>query len=56
MNEFTRLEQYANLMKAPAIKFKDLDAVVSSNIKYNTLPMRSAPTISGLQIPPYTPT
>ncbi len=39
MNEFTRLEQYANLMKAPAIKFKDLDAVVSSNIKYNTLPM-----------------
>jgi GWxTD domain-containing protein len=39
MNEFTRLEQYANLMKAPTIKFKDLDAVVSSNIKYNTLPM-----------------
>jgi GWxTD domain-containing protein len=39
MNEFTKLEQYANLMKAPAIKFKDLDAVVSSNIKYNTLPM-----------------
>jgi GWxTD domain-containing protein len=39
MNEFTRLEQYANLMKAPAIKFKDLDAIVSSNIKYNTLPM-----------------
>jgi len=40
MNEFTRLEQYANLMKAPAIKFKDLDAVVSSNIRYNTLPMQ----------------
>jgi len=39
MNEFTRLEQFANLMKAPSIKFKDLDAVVSSNIKYNTLPM-----------------
>ncbi len=39
MNEFSRLEQYANLMKAPTIKFKDLDAVVSSNIKYNTLPM-----------------
>jgi GWxTD domain-containing protein len=39
MNEFTRLENYANLMKAPVIKFKDLDAVVSSNIKYNTLPM-----------------
>lgn len=40
MNEFTRLEQYANLQKAPAIKFKDLDAVVNSNIKYNTLPMQ----------------
>jgi GWxTD domain-containing protein len=40
MNEFTRLEQYANLMKAPAIKFKDLDAIVNSNIKYNTLPMQ----------------
>ncbi len=40
MNEFTRLEQYANLMKAPVIKFKDLDAIVSSNIRYNTLPMQ----------------
>jgi len=40
MNEFTRLEQYANLMKAPTIKFKDLDAIVSSNIRYNTLPMQ----------------
>jgi GWxTD domain-containing protein len=40
MNEFTRLEQYANLMKAPTIKFKDLDAVVQSNIRYNTLPMQ----------------
>jgi hypothetical protein len=39
MNEFTRLESYANLMKAPVIKFKDLDAMVSSNVKYNTLPM-----------------
>jgi GWxTD domain-containing protein len=40
MNEFTRLEQYANLMKAPTIKFKDLDAVVKSNIRYSTLPMQ----------------
>jgi GWxTD domain-containing protein len=39
-NEFTRLERYANLMKAPTIKFKDLDAVVNSNIRYNTLPMQ----------------
>jgi GWxTD domain-containing protein len=40
MNEFTRLEQFAKLQKAPVIKFKDLDAVVSSNIRYNTLPMQ----------------
>ena len=40
MNEFTRLEQYANLMKAPSMKFKDLDSVVKSNIRYNTLPMQ----------------
>ena len=40
MNEFTRLEQYANLMKAPSIKFKDLDSIVKSNIRYNTLPMQ----------------
>lgn len=40
MNEFTVLEQRANLEKAPVIKFKDLDAVVNSNIHYNTLPMQ----------------
>ncbi len=40
MNEFTRIEQYANLMKAPSIKFKDLDSIVKSNIRYNTLPMQ----------------
>ncbi len=40
MNEFTKLEQYANLMKAPVVKFKDLDAIVNSNIRYNTLPMQ----------------
>ncbi len=40
MNEFTRLEQYANLMKPPSIKFKDLDSIVKSNIRYNTLPMQ----------------
>ena len=27
-------------MKPPTIKFKDLDAVVNSNIRYNTLPMQ----------------
>jgi len=40
MNEFTRLEQFGNLQKAPAIKFKDLEALVQSTIKYNLLPMK----------------
>ncbi|MCC7499713.1 MAG: GWxTD domain-containing protein [Bryobacterales bacterium] len=39
MNEFERLEQYVKLQKAPPVKFKDLEAVVSSSIRYNTLPM-----------------
>jgi GWxTD domain-containing protein len=39
-NEFTRLEQFAKLQKAPVIKFKDLQAIVDSSIKYNTLPMK----------------
>ena len=40
MNEFTRLEQFAKLQRPPTVKFKDLDAVVSSNIRYNTLPLK----------------
>src|SRR5437588_9160254 len=40
MNEFTRLEQFAKLQKAPTIKFKDLEAAVNSTIRYNTLPMQ----------------
>jgi len=40
MNEFSRLEQFAKLQKAPVIKFKDLQAVVDSTIKYNSLPMK----------------
>ncbi len=40
MNEFERLEQFAKLQKPPVIKFKDLDAVVTSNIRFNTLPMK----------------
>ncbi|HEX8983956.1 MAG TPA: GWxTD domain-containing protein [Bryobacteraceae bacterium] len=39
MNEFERLEQYTKLQKPPQIKFKDLEAVVSSHISYNTLPV-----------------
>jgi GWxTD domain-containing protein len=40
MNQFERLQQFANLQKAPQIKFKDLEAAVSSTIRYNTLPMK----------------
>ena len=40
LNEFTRLEKYANLQKAPQIKFPDLETEVTSKINYNVLPMR----------------
>jgi hypothetical protein len=40
MNEFTRIEQYAKVFNPPAIKYKDLEAVVASTIKYNLLPMK----------------
>lgn len=39
-DQFDRLQQYTNLQKAPAIKFKDLEALVQSTIKYNLLPMK----------------
>jgi GWxTD domain-containing protein len=39
MNQFTRLEQFANLQKPPQTKFKDLEAVVNTSVKYNLLPM-----------------
>lgn len=32
MNEFSRLELYANIMKPPPVKFKDLEAVVTSRL------------------------
>jgi len=38
MNEFTRLDLEAKIYKPPAVKFKDLEAAVSSSIRYNTLP------------------
>jgi GWxTD domain-containing protein len=40
LQPFERLHQFANLQKPPAIKFKDLEAAVSSKISYNVLPMR----------------
>ena len=36
--EFDRLTQFANLNKPPAIKFKDLEEVVSHKLSYNLLP------------------
>jgi len=41
MNQFERLSQYAKLQKPPEIKFKDLEAAVSSTIKFNLLPMKA---------------
>jgi GWxTD domain-containing protein len=40
MNEFTRLEQFANIQKPPPVKFKDLEAMVTSHVTYNILPMK----------------
>jgi hypothetical protein len=40
MNEFSRLDQFAKLQRPPEIKFKDLEAEVTSRINYNTLNFR----------------
>src|SRR5438105_7972869 len=40
MGEFERLEQFAKLQKPPQIKFKDLEAAVSSHITFNLLPIK----------------
>src|SRR5947207_8159414 len=36
--QFDRLEEFAKLNRPPAIKFKDLDEVVTSKVRYNLLP------------------
>jgi hypothetical protein len=41
MNQFERLQQYADLQKAPKIKFKDLEAQVNSRVIFNLLPMQA---------------
>jgi GWxTD domain-containing protein len=41
MNQFERLEQFAKLQKPPVIKFKDLEAAVTSVIKFNLLPVKA---------------
>jgi GWxTD domain-containing protein len=40
MNQFERLQQFANLQKAPPVKFKDLEAMVTSKITFNVLPIK----------------
>lgn len=40
MNMFDRLQRFVNIEKAPSIKFKDLDAIVNSTVRYNLLPMQ----------------
>ena len=40
MNQFERLQQFANLQKAPPIKFRDLEAAVTSTVKFNILPIQ----------------
>lgn len=36
--EFDRLETFAKLQGAPAVKFKDLEEVVTSKVRYNLMP------------------
>ena len=36
--EFDRLELYAKLNRPPAVKFKDLEEIVSHNVRYNLMP------------------
>jgi GWxTD domain-containing protein len=43
MNQFERLEQFAKLQRPPAVKFKDLEEVVSSKISYNLFPFQYRP-------------
>jgi GWxTD domain-containing protein len=40
MQEFERLERFAKLQKPPAVKFKDLEAAVSTHITFNLLPVK----------------
>ena len=40
MNEFTRMDQFFKMQQPPQVKFKDLEAEVTSRITYNRLPMQ----------------
>jgi GWxTD domain-containing protein len=39
-NQFDRLELVSNLGKPPKVRFTDLEAAVTTNVRYNTLPIR----------------
>ena len=40
MNEFERLERFSKLQRPPVVKFKDLEAAVTSHITFNLLPVK----------------
>ncbi len=40
MNEFNRMAQFFKLQEPPQVKFKDLEAAITSRITYNILPMQ----------------
>ena len=40
MQEFERISRYFNVMRPPAVKFKDLESMVESRITYNLLPIK----------------
>jgi len=50
---FDRQREFADLQKAPAIKFKDLEAAVNSTLRYNTLPMSARRTTYASRMPPF---
>jgi GWxTD domain-containing protein len=39
-NQFDRLALYANIFKPPEVKFKDLEAIVTTKMSFNLLPFR----------------
>jgi GWxTD domain-containing protein len=41
MNQFERLRIFAEVQKPPPVKFKDLEAAVTSTVKFNLLPMKA---------------
>ena len=40
MNEFNRMDQFFKMQAPPTVKFKDLEAEITSRITYNRLPMQ----------------